>query len=320
MDLYNILIVDSERANLNALEKAFRHEYSFFTATNGKDALAIMRQNDIALIITDHPMYGMTGIELLEEVLEKYPDTFRILLTANTDEEVLMDAINKGHVHRFIAKPWETEEIKAAVKEGLEAYEINRLGRELYNRNSLEEQSGKAAQARREEKKTIWDILVDRRMITREQLETAMKLQESDQKKLGDVLIEIGAISHNDLEMAHGLQRHKIKRLAEILTDLGYADEESIYSCYALQLGMPYISLSQFPSSPRLTEILPARLAYKYTIVPVNLVGRVFVVAALEPLSDKIKSEIEAEIGYKVMAVCTSRRDMENALKERYPV
>ena len=324
MELYNILIVDDEMSNLNALERTFRHEYSFFTATNGRDALTIMKQNEIALIIADHHMPIMTGIELLAEVTEKYPDTIRIILSENTDEELLMDAINKGHVYRFVAKPWDTKELRAIVREGIESYELTRTNRELYNRTLSknkaisEEQMDSALQVQKSEQKTIGEILLERGMITKDQLEEAIKLQESDQRQLDEVLVDLGFVSPDNVEIARGFQRQKIKRLAEILIDLGYADEESIFSCYALQLGMPYISLSQFSNNPTLAEILPARLAYKYTVVPVDLVGRVLVVAALDPMSDEVKSEIEEEAGYKIMTVCTSHQEMETALKERY--
>ena len=322
MNLYNILIVDDEVGDLNALEQTFKHDYNVFTATNGEAALGIMKQSGIALIIADHHMPIMTGVEFFEKTLDKYPNTIRIILAEYSDEQLLMDAINIGHIHSFITKPWDTEEIKAIVRDRIEAHEIARSGKGLYTRTLLqsgdisEEQLKNALNMQRDD--TIGEILVERRIITRDQLKTAIKHQESEQKQLGEALIELGSISDDDLEIARGLQRHRIKRLAEILTELGYANEEDIFSCYALQLGMPYISVLQFPSNPELIEILPARLAYKYTIVPINLVGQVLIVAALEPLSDRIKNEIEEEIGHKVMAVCTSHQDMETALEERY--
>ena len=325
MDLYSILIVDDEIGNLNALERTFRREYNVYAATNGEDALATMGENDIALIIADHRMPGMTGVEFLERTLEKYPDTIRIILTAYTDEKLLMDAINMGHVYSYITKPWEPEELRNIVREGIGAYEITRASRELYTRTLLHsgiisgEQLDSALLVQRTEKKTIGEILVEHGIISGSQMSMAMKLQESERKQLGEALIELGAISPDDLEMARELQRHERRRLAEILVDLGYADEESIFSCYALQMGTPYISLAQFSIKQGLIELLPAKLAYKHTIIPVDAVGRVLVVASSEPLNDRSKSEIEKETGYNVMGVCTSHRDIEAALGQYYP-
>lgn len=122
MDPHNILVVDDEVFNLNALKRTLRREYNVFSATNGEEALSIMDQNDIALIISDHRMPGMTGVELLKKTSKKHPDTVRIILTAYTDEILLLNAINLGHVYGYINKPWEPEEIKAVVKEGIEFY------------------------------------------------------------------------------------------------------------------------------------------------------------------------------------------------------
>ena len=326
MDVYNILIVDDEVGNLNTLERTLKDEYNVFSATNGENALSLMEQNDIVLIIADHRMPGMTGVEFLEKTLEKYPDTIRIILTAYTDEKLLMDAINMGHVYSYVTKPWKPEQIKSIVREGIETYEVTRVNRDLYTRTLLHagvisgEQLDTALQIQRaEKKKKIGRILMERGIISESQLDKAMKLQESERKKLGDLLVELGAISADDLEVALSLQKHERRRLAEIFVDLGYADEESIFSCYALQLGMPYVSLSQFSSKPEVVELLPSEVAYKHTVIPVDVVGRVLIVATSEPLSGRAISEIEKETGCKVMTVCASHRDIEAALGRCYP-
>ena len=123
MDLYNILIVDDEVGNLNALERTFRREYNVFSATSGEDALSIIAQNDIALIVSDHCMPGMTGVEFLEKARQKYPNTVCIILTAYADEKAVMDAVNTGCVHSLISKPWDPREIRAIVKKGIETYQ-----------------------------------------------------------------------------------------------------------------------------------------------------------------------------------------------------
>jgi adenylate cyclase len=123
MDPYNILIVDDELGNLNALERTFRREYNVFSATSGEDALSIISQNDIALIVSDHCMPGMTGVELLEEARQKYPNIVRIILTAYTDDKAVADAVNKGHVFSLMSKPWNPNEMRAIVKEGIKIYQ-----------------------------------------------------------------------------------------------------------------------------------------------------------------------------------------------------
>jgi PAS domain S-box-containing protein len=115
MGKYNILLVDDEITSLNSLERALRRDYQVFSVTNGEDALVIMEKEEINLIISDHRMPGMTGLELLEKVMQQYPDTIRIILTAYADQSLLMDAINTTRVHSFINKPWTPEHIKSVV-------------------------------------------------------------------------------------------------------------------------------------------------------------------------------------------------------------
>jgi len=278
MDMYNILLVDDEVNSLSALKRTLRREYNIFTATSGEDALAIMEQNDIAVIIADHLMPGMTGVEFLEKTWQEYPETTRMLLTGYDSQKVLMDAINTGHIHNCITKPWEPEELISIVREGVKVYERARASRKMPERK----------------RKKIGQILIDYGMISESQLNTALELQkrekDDDRRKLG-----------------------------EILVDLGYADEGSIFLCYALQLGMPYVSLSQFSVRREVTQLLPSELAYKYTIVPIDKVGQVLVVATSEPLTDEVMSEIEGGTGHKLMAVCSSLRDIETTLEEYYP-
>jgi response regulator RpfG family c-di-GMP phosphodiesterase len=150
--LYNILVVDDEESNLNALRRVLRREYNIFTATNGQDALAIVEQNDIALIIADHRMPGMTGIELLEKTLRKHPNTIRVILTSYTDENLLMDAINTVHAHGYLTKPWEPEEVKSVVRKWMAIYLKEQGERKEKDRQieSLERQLAEAHKASEE--------------------------------------------------------------------------------------------------------------------------------------------------------------------------
>jgi CheY-like chemotaxis protein len=324
LDTHSILVVDDEASNLNALERAFRREYNVFSAANGEDALTMIEENDIALVLADHRMPGMTGVELLQKTLQEYPDVIRIILTAYASDKLVIDAIDMGHVYSCISKPWEPEEIRTTIREWIEAYEVTRTSRKLYTRTLLnsgvisKEQLDSALQVQRTGKKRIGTILVERGMVSRSHVNQALKLQVSGRKRLGEMLVELGVVSGNDLDLALDVQKRERRKLADILVDLGYCDEETIVSCYALDLGIPCISPSQFCSKPELAELLPSELAYKYTIVPVDKAGRVLVVAVSEPLSDGAKSEIEEKTGYKVMTVCSSHRDIESALEQCY--
>jgi CheY-like chemotaxis protein len=147
--------------------------------------------------------------------------------------------------------------------------------------------------------------------------ETSRLQKANRRKRIGEILVNSGIISQRQLEVALEMQMRDRRKLGEILVELGYTDEESIFYCYGLQLGMPYVSLSGFPIQSDAAKIMPSELAYKHTVVPIYTLGKVLVVATSEPLSSRAKSEIEEATQYKVMAVGVSHRDMEEALSGR---
>jgi CheY-like chemotaxis protein len=113
---YGLLIVDDEKDILKTLSLTFEEDYEVFTATSGAEALKILDNDEIALIIADQRMPEMTGVEFLEKTVAKYPHIIRMILTAYPDTESLMQAINAGRVYRYITKPWDRAELKIAVK------------------------------------------------------------------------------------------------------------------------------------------------------------------------------------------------------------
>lgn len=128
---HKILVVDDEPANLRLLNRVLREEYETLVAESGAEGLALLERNDISLIITDQRMPGMTGVQLLEESLNHCPDAIKILLTGYTDAQALIDAINRGHVYKYVPKPWDADELKLTVKRALESYDLKRRNQEL---------------------------------------------------------------------------------------------------------------------------------------------------------------------------------------------
>lgn len=116
-----VLFVDDEENILSALVRLFRKEdYEVLTAISGIEGLKILESRDISLVISDHRMPGMTGVEFLSRVKEVSPNTIRIMLTGYADLEAAIAAINKGEVYRFISKPWNDEELKLTVRQSLD--------------------------------------------------------------------------------------------------------------------------------------------------------------------------------------------------------
>ena len=123
---YKILIVDDEMPNLRLLERLFRRDYYCLTASSGAEAIELLKQHDVAVVITDQRMPQMTGIELLKQTSEMRPHMVRILLTGYTDVEALVEAINCGLVYMYVNKPWNNDDLKLKVSRAIEHYENNR--------------------------------------------------------------------------------------------------------------------------------------------------------------------------------------------------
>ncbi len=324
MTSHNVLLADSRMGNLNVLERMFRYEYVIFLAVSVEEAISILERHDIALMLASYSMPGVSGDGFLQEVMQKTPDTICILLIAGVDAVPYIDYARMEDIYAYVAEPWETRILKAIVKEGIEAHELTRISREPHIRVLLDtaiitkEQLTDALRIQKTQENRIGEILIELGVVSRSQLKIAEKIQRAERKQLEEVLVQLGVASPDDIEIAHDVQKNKRRDLIEIITDQGYADEESIYSCYALQLGIPYMQLSRLPDKQNLAEILPLELAYKYTIFPVDREDGVLVVAAPEPLTDKAKSEIEAESGYELMAVCSSHREIQACLRSYY--
>ena len=120
-----ILIVDDEEAILETMTFTFMDLYEVLTTSDPTQALGIMEENaPIAVVITDQRMPGMTGVELLREIYERYPETIRIILTGFADSEATIQAINDGHIYGYVNKPWEPDELKALVRRAAELHAL----------------------------------------------------------------------------------------------------------------------------------------------------------------------------------------------------
>ena len=121
---HQVLVVDDEIANVRLLNRVLGGDHDVFMALSGTEALQILKDEPISLIVTDQRMPGMTGVQLLEESLSIRPDAMKILLTGYTDVQALIDAINAGHIYKYVPKPWDADELKLTVRRALETFEL----------------------------------------------------------------------------------------------------------------------------------------------------------------------------------------------------
>ncbi|MBI5599081.1 MAG: response regulator [Deltaproteobacteria bacterium] len=129
---HTILFVDDEENIRNALYRLFRREgYNILIAGGGVEGLELMLKNRVSLVISDHRMPGMEGVEFLRRVKERSPDTVRIMLTGYADLASTMNAVNESEVHRYITKPWDDVALKLTVRDLLDRHELKDENRRL---------------------------------------------------------------------------------------------------------------------------------------------------------------------------------------------
>ena len=132
-----LLLVDDEQAIINAIKRSIRSErYNILSANSAAEALDLMAHHEVGVILTDNRMPGGSGIDLLRNIKQRFPDTTRIMLSGYSDFEALSAAINAGEVYRFIGKPWDDTELKQVIREGFVHYEEHRVRKQMNAQSS----------------------------------------------------------------------------------------------------------------------------------------------------------------------------------------
>ena len=130
-----ILCVDDEEKILHSLKRLLRREnYLLLIANSGYEALDILKENDVHLVISDYRMPGMNGTDFLALVKKKYPEIIRIVLTGYTEVESITDSINKGHIYKFILKPWNDHNLRLEIRHALEQYDLLKSNEMLHEK------------------------------------------------------------------------------------------------------------------------------------------------------------------------------------------
>ncbi len=120
-----LLVVDDEPDVCDSVHDLLRREFRVLKATSAAEGIRLLREEEIHLIMTDQRMPQITGVEFLQKVKARNPRAVRLLFTGYADLESIIAAINQGHVYQFLKKPWQPEELLAAVR--LAAQEYDRM-------------------------------------------------------------------------------------------------------------------------------------------------------------------------------------------------
>ncbi len=175
-----VLVVDDEPRVLDALEAILAAEFHVLRAENGEQALRLLPRSEVAVIVTDYRMPGMTGVELLRRSQEIAPAAVRIVLTAYTDVDSLMDAINTGRIYHFVPKPWDPTELLLVVRRAAERYTLASENTRLQDELELALNALRREAAEVRERPLTFDRLVGARSGLRAAVDLARKVLDTD--------------------------------------------------------------------------------------------------------------------------------------------
>ncbi|MEM6644314.1 MAG: response regulator [Bacteroidota bacterium] len=120
---FSLLYVDDEATNLRVFKANFRKYFTVHTSTSPLEAIEILKNEEVQVIVTDQRMPDMTGTQFLEKILPDYPDVIKIILTGFTDIEAIKDGINRCGIFKYITKPWNFDEMKGVLERAVETYQ-----------------------------------------------------------------------------------------------------------------------------------------------------------------------------------------------------
>ena len=289
--VYKILFVDDEENVLKAMLRIFRREnYMLLTAGSAAQALEIIKQEPVQVIISDYRMPGMSGADLLRQIKALYPQTIRIMLTGYADVNAIMGAINEGAVYKFITKPWNDDDLRLTVSLALEQYDLI--------------QENKALKTQRE--------------VQEKKLGQMSRFFQANRSQVGRMLLKKGLLKKEQLDKALAVQAKKNQILPLILAEMGVVSEKTMMQLIQSEFGIDRVYPKEFKVSRALASLIPKNVCQNNLLVPLKRTDRTLIVAMADP-TDYIKvDDLKFLTGLPVQPVLAARSEIAEKLKEVY--
>jgi response regulator RpfG family c-di-GMP phosphodiesterase len=120
---HTLLVVDDEPNVCDSVYDLLRREFRVLRARSAAEGIKQMEENEVHIIMTDQRMPQITGVEFLRRIRVGHPQAVRMLFTGYADLESIIAAINQGHIYKFLKKPWQPEDLEAAVRDAAAEYD-----------------------------------------------------------------------------------------------------------------------------------------------------------------------------------------------------
>jgi len=145
-----------------------------------------------------------------------------------------------------------------------------------------------------------------------------MPIRKIVNKQLGELLIERGVISRQQLEKALSLQKEKGGLVGELLVELGFLKEEDIAQALTAQYGFPYLPLANYEINTETIDLVPARVAKQYMLVPIDKIANNLTLAMSNPLNVQAIEDVELLTGCNIQTFVSTSTDIKKAIEKYY--
>ncbi|MAR00732.1 MAG: sigma-54-dependent Fis family transcriptional regulator [Oceanospirillaceae bacterium] len=129
--LPTILIIDDEIRSLETLERILDDDFDVKTASNIGDALQILEQEWVQIVLCDQRMPEMTGVEFLKQIRDQWPNVIRMVISGYTDSADIISAVNDAGIYQYITKPWQPDSLILTLKNATRLFDLQRQNEAL---------------------------------------------------------------------------------------------------------------------------------------------------------------------------------------------
>jgi len=290
-NVYKILLVDDEKNVLSALKRVFRQEnYQVITANNGEEALQLLEQQKIQLMISDYMMPKMNGAELLKITREKHPDMIRIMLTGHADTSAVMAAIKEGAVYKFILKPWNDDDLRITVGLALEQYDLKQKN------NALKKSNTKKSK----------------------ELNALSKLAVTNRSQLAIMLHKRNLINDKQAQELYKLQQSRKTPMIKLILDKEWVAKKKIREIMRKKFLIDEVSLDEFQIDPAILSLVPRSFCQRQLVLPLKQEGRRVMLAMADPMDMGLIDDLRFSSGLEFQAVMADVAAIEDKISEAY--
>ncbi len=286
---YKLLLVDDEPNILASLRRVFQREnYELLFARSAREALRILEQQPVELIMTDFMMPGMNGSELLREVRERWPQTIRIMLTGHANTDAVMGSIKEGAVYRFILKPWNDDDIRLTIALALEQYEL------IQRTRTLEQETRKQSR----------------------DLETISKLTATNRSQLAILLHKKGWLNPQQIQQLHREMQSQKTPVVRQLLKHEWVDFRKVFEMLRDEMLFEEIDLREFQPDPSLLSLVPQKICTRQLVLPLRTSGQRLRLAMVDPMDINLIDELGFMTGYTIHPLLCETSQMQAKLAE----